>query len=355
MDDPRANDRDDEGRRRERAAGHRLAARHGEAADRWAAARDEGYALPVLQAVQRVALALQDPRPDPHGPAAAPGDIDDALTLLGHARAALDRYELHLLDAARAADRDWATIAALLGGPGGALGGDQVRARHAELLRALPGSRSGPASAAASDNGPQSLVSSTAGHGDVLARALPLPAHACGIAWGVCPQHGSTLAVSGDLTRCQQGDRSWPGDRLNQRCREPITWKGTQHSFNDPERPIFGLCDGHAIAVSEIDDTVKLAQFNGSVEGVTGQWRDVSLTSAIYVRRRYQVSGAKRSGRITFAGRPGAIIGCRGGYLLVRFDDAPDSRLLCHPTVNVTYGDAGERLGRHHHLDRQGR
>ncbi|MGP3963380.1 hypothetical protein ACTWPT_46115 [Nonomuraea sp. 3N208] len=57
-------------------------------------------------AVERVALALQAPRLDPHGPTASPGDVDDALTLLGHARAVLDSYELHLLDAARAAGRD---------------------------------------------------------------------------------------------------------------------------------------------------------------------------------------------------------------------------------------------------------
>ncbi|MEU6718274.1 hypothetical protein ABZ897_42980 [Nonomuraea sp. NPDC046802] len=217
---------------REHAAAHRLAARHRDTADRRAAARDAGYALPVLQAVERIALALQDPRPDPHGPAVAPGDVDDALTLLGHAQAMLESYELHLLDAGRAAGRDWDAIAALLGGPDGTFGGDQAEARHADLRRAFPDIRRGPANAVVQDDAP--LAASGTDSTEAPARALPPPARACGIAWGVCPEHGATLAVSGDLTSCQQGDRSWPGDLLNQRCREPITGEGGAAQFRRP-------------------------------------------------------------------------------------------------------------------------
>ncbi|NBF00226.1 hypothetical protein FE391_43500 [Nonomuraea sp. KC401] len=349
MDDQRVDDRDDEGRsRRERTAAHRLAARHGDAAARRAAARDADYALPTLEAVERVALALQHP-PDPHGPEAAPGDVDDALTLLGHARAMLDRYELHLLGAARAAGRDWATIGVLLSGPENTPGGDQARARHAELLRALPGHRAGAATAAVPEDASPSAATDGA-LASLRATTVPLPVHACGIAWGVCPEHGATLTVGGDLTRCQECDRSWPGDRLNQRCREPITWKGTTQRLGAPP---FGLCDGHAIAVSEINDRVTLAQLGScALKDVTGQWRDVSGDSAAYVRRRYQVP-AKRSARITLADRPGTIIGCRGGYLLVRFDDEPDGRVLCHPTANVTYRDEAAHPGaRRRHEDR---
>ncbi|WP_431920824.1 hypothetical protein [Nonomuraea jabiensis] len=37
--------------------------------------------------------------------------------------------------------------------------------------------------------------------GPLRAPARLQPGALCGIAWGVCPQHGATLAVSGDLTR----------------------------------------------------------------------------------------------------------------------------------------------------------
>ncbi|TDD12888.1 hypothetical protein [Nonomuraea diastatica] len=338
MDDQRVDDRDDEGRsRRERTAAHRLAARHGDAAARRAAARDVGYALPTLEAVERVALALQHP-PDPHGPEAAPGDVDDALALLGHARAMLDHYELHLLDAARAAGRDWATIGVLLSGPENMPGGDQARARHAELLRAFPGHRAGAATAAVPEDASPSAATDGALAG-LRATTVPLPVHACGIARGVCPEHGATLALEADLTRCQECDATWPGDRLNRPCPEPITRTEEARYLRRT-----GMCAGHAVALAAVYGIETEPLRPGPSAPDAGAWDDGG-EAARYVRSHYRLPPAKRNARITVQGRVGTVLGFRGGYLRTRFDDEPASRVLCHPTAGVTYAGPGERTG----------
>lgn len=42
------------------------------------------------EALEHIPLGLQAPRPDPHGPPTEPDDVDDALAVLGSARALLD-------------------------------------------------------------------------------------------------------------------------------------------------------------------------------------------------------------------------------------------------------------------------
>jgi hypothetical protein len=76
-----------------------------------------------------------------------------------------------------------------------------------------------------------------------LARIAAIPAKACGIEWGVCPEHGATLTSSGGKTWCRWAGcgRSWKYDRLGMPCAEPIAWKVT-----DLEGFVRMMCDGHA-------------------------------------------------------------------------------------------------------------
>jgi hypothetical protein len=62
-----------------------------------------------------------------------------------------------------------------------------------------------------------------------------------------------------------------------------------------------------------------------------------------YIRGHYNVP-AKRAGRIRFTGetpaRDGTILGAKGQYLSVRFDDGRKG--ILHPTWEVTYLTAAE-------------
>ncbi len=60
---------------------------------------------------------------------------------------------------------------------------------------------------------------------DDLARLAAVPAGACGIGWGVCPDHGNTLTTSGGRTWCRTPGcgRTWGYDRVSTPCAEPVT------------------------------------------------------------------------------------------------------------------------------------
>ncbi|MGR6924264.1 hypothetical protein ACU635_59225 [[Actinomadura] parvosata] len=161
------------------------------------------------------------------------------------------------------------------------------------------------------------------------------PAAVCGIGWGVCPDHGATLAVTGTATACQECGRSWPGDRLNQPCPEPITMtEEARHLMRT------GMCGGHAVALGAVYGIATEPLRPGRATPGAGDW-DHQREAADYVRRHYQLPGAKRNARITVDGQA-TILGFRGGYLMVRYDDQPTSRILCHPAAHVTYPAAGQ-------------
>ncbi|HEY3006045.1 MAG TPA: hypothetical protein VGJ44_27100 [Kribbellaceae bacterium] len=77
-----------------------------------------------------------------------------------------------------------------------------------------------------------------------LARIAAVPADACGLPWGVCPEHGNTLTSSGGRTQCTAPGcgRTWGYDRLAGPCPEPIT-----HHVVDAHGDSFDCCTGHAI------------------------------------------------------------------------------------------------------------
>ncbi|MEV0169101.1 hypothetical protein [Nonomuraea fuscirosea] len=158
----------------------------------------------------------------------------------------------------------------------------------------------------------------------------------CGIAWGVCPADGATLAVSGDSTRCQECGRTWPGDRLNQPCPEPITRTEEERHLGRT-----GMCDGHALALTAVYGITTELLRPGQHAREAGTW-DRGGEAARYVRHRYRLPAAKRNARVTVDGRPATILGFRGAYLVVRYEDQPAGRLLCHPTAHVTYATAGQ-------------
>ncbi|NUW32032.1 hypothetical protein HTZ77_11405 [Nonomuraea sp. SMC257] len=76
-----------------------------------------------------------------------------------------------------------------------------------------------------------------------LARLRSVPEPACGVPWGVCPEHGNTLSSSGGVTTCRVCRRRWDHDRLGRPCQEPVTWKVT-----DRAGTVTKLCDGHVLA-----------------------------------------------------------------------------------------------------------
>ncbi|WP_329082459.1 hypothetical protein [Streptosporangium sp. NBC_01469] len=75
-----------------------------------------------------------------------------------------------------------------------------------------------------------------------LARITGRPDGACGVAWGVCPEHGNTLIPSGRWTGCFACARTWESDRRSLPCPEPIRWMvRDRHGTRQP------VCNGHAV------------------------------------------------------------------------------------------------------------
>jgi len=86
------------------------------------------------------------------------------------------------------------------------------------------------------------------GTADDLARIAAVPAGACGLGSGVCPDHGNTLTGTGGRAWCRHPGcaRTWGYDRLTGPCPELVT-----HAVVDAEGTRFGVCDGHAIECRE--------------------------------------------------------------------------------------------------------
>lgn len=82
-----------------------------------------------------------------------------------------------------------------------------------------------------------------------LAWIAAVPAAACGLAWGVCPEHGNTLVSSGGQTWCRTAGcgRRWGYDRLGGPCPEPVT-----HAVTDADGVTSPVCDGHAVAARDL-------------------------------------------------------------------------------------------------------
>lgn len=68
--------------------------------------------------------------------------------------------------------------------------------------------------------------------------------HGCPAEWGVCPDHGATLASTANRSRCTHPHcgRTWDYDRIDTYCGEPCTITVTPD-----DAPGFDLCHGHAI------------------------------------------------------------------------------------------------------------
>lgn len=64
----------------------------------------------------------------------------------------------------------------------------------------------------------------------------------CGADWGVCPDHGNTLASSGGTTRCKVCGRTWSYDRVQRPCEEPAAFE-----LRDADGGVGLLCAGHAL------------------------------------------------------------------------------------------------------------
>ncbi|MFD4688832.1 hypothetical protein [Streptomyces sp. NPDC058463] len=66
----------------------------------------------------------------------------------------------------------------------------------------------------------------------------------CGVPWGVCPDHGNTLRVSGDRSWCTVAgcSRKWGHDKLGATCFEPVS-----HEVTGVSSKPFLACQAHAM------------------------------------------------------------------------------------------------------------
>lgn len=73
----------------------------------------------------------------------------------------------------------------------------------------------------------------------------------CGIRWGICPDHGPTLASSGGVSWCDfpACERRWAYDRLAQPCAEVTT-----HRITDRAGASITACSVHAAEATQMLD-----------------------------------------------------------------------------------------------------
>jgi hypothetical protein len=78
---------------------------------------------------------------------------------------------------------------------------------------------------------------------------------ACAVPWGVCSEHGNTLASSGRETWCKAAEcgRTWNYDRVGLPCIEPARWKVT-----DKYGAVSVMCDGHAFEAHKCLDGARV-------------------------------------------------------------------------------------------------
>jgi hypothetical protein len=91
-----------------------------------------------------------------------------------------------------------------------------------------------------------SELAETADHLERIAAAMK--PGACAVPWGVCPEHGNTLTISGRKTTCRVigCGRAWDYDRVSLPCIEPAQWRVT-----DKHGDALAMCDGHALDARE--------------------------------------------------------------------------------------------------------
>lgn len=94
----------------------------------------------------------------------------------------------------------------------------------------------------------RSVTADLAATADDLTRLAARPEGSCAMPWGVCPDHGNTLASSGGRTWCQLPDcgRRWDYDRMGMPCEEPARWRLRDSAGDGAE-----VCDGHAADARE--------------------------------------------------------------------------------------------------------
>jgi hypothetical protein len=82
-----------------------------------------------------------------------------------------------------------------------------------------------------------------------LRRVAAVPADACRVPWGVCPEHGNTLSASGGRTWCRVRGcgHEWDYDYQDTPCAEPATYAVIVEG-EEPRR----VCYGHALAGRDI-------------------------------------------------------------------------------------------------------
>ncbi|MET8704177.1 hypothetical protein ABZW10_35805 [Kitasatospora sp. NPDC004723] len=81
-------------------------------------------------------------------------------------------------------------------------------------------------------------------YGQAQQRSARVPSR-CSVPWGVCPEHGATLASSAGRTWCMDPSclKAWPYDRMGAACLEPAT-----HTVQASDGGRYIVCDGHARA-----------------------------------------------------------------------------------------------------------
>lgn len=104
--------------------------------------------------------------------------------------------------------------------------------------------------------------------------------NACGIPWGICPEHGQTLRASGAQSWCMVCGRRWDFDRLGQRCSEPVCARVLDALGAELE-----VCRGHALAADARLVGCTITLLPGS-DRSSGQAGDARRMVDIHVERR---------------------------------------------------------------------
>lgn len=115
-----------------------------------------------------------------------------------------------------------------------------------EATRGLPGSPQARRFRRRLDDAAQAFrevageLETTAGD---LVRVAAAAEQSCQLTWGICPEHGVTLMVVGELTTCRVMGCRRPQVGGSERCAQPVEYRVV-----DAAGPALLTCTGHAIA-----------------------------------------------------------------------------------------------------------
>ncbi|GAA2824869.1 hypothetical protein [Kribbella solani] len=76
-----------------------------------------------------------------------------------------------------------------------------------------------------------------------LVRMAANEGHACGVGWGVCPEHGLTLMNVGETVTCHVLGCGRENEGAVERCEHPVAYRVV-----DAAGPTLLTCSGHAVA-----------------------------------------------------------------------------------------------------------